>query len=78
MPFASSCILCPHLQQCALRFHLPDNVRRRYEVSTFHAIYLDRQLRRALNAGENRVPYRHVTSLYPLPTRITGKHVIDL
>ncbi len=32
--FASSCILCPHLHQCALRFHLPDDFRRRYGV--FH------------------------------------------
>jgi len=36
--FASSCISGPHLHQCALRFHLPDYIRRRYGVSTFRII----------------------------------------
>jgi hypothetical protein len=36
--FAFSIILFPHLQQCALRFHLPDDFRRRFGVSAFRAI----------------------------------------
>ena len=35
MAFASSSISSPHLQQRALRFHLPEGTRQRYGVSTF-------------------------------------------
>ncbi len=35
MAFACSSISNPHLQQRALRFHLPEGTRQRYGVSTF-------------------------------------------
>jgi hypothetical protein len=62
MAFASSDISIPHLQQCALRFHLPE-FGRRYRVSTFRIIDLVSNLGAPFYAGGSTVPCRQLEGL---------------
>ena len=65
VPFAFSCILLPHLHQYASRFYLPDDFRRRYGVSTFHAIANYEWLRSVLYTGDSTSQYGQLGDPYP-------------